>query len=429
MKNQNTRHIRKLSPIEQAFTHSNESIPLSVACVLHLSHAPDAAELEQALQRLQARHPLLRAEIAKEGGGFVFKKRDAPPPIACAIAERNDDDSWAAAAETALNTYFDKGGPLMRCWLLRDPKTGLGELIVNFHHAIIDGVSARLLLHELLSLLGGAELPPAPPEAPHIFPPAFRKWRLAKRLLAFLPLQMKEEWRYIKTAPPSPIPAHSENAVLSFRLSPETSRKLSLNAGRMGLSLNSLLLAAITRATLRHKHMGQDFQQARVISFADLRDAVLPPVSNRELGCYVSMLRMSVPVSQEQTTPQLAGHIQKALFRAGRRGEVFLMSWLSPWLMKMALGLKNQRLSISALSFLGKLDLEPQYGPVQLLDVKAFITNNRFGPEFSAFAKILFGSIGLDFTCLTAETDIAQARLIVEDVRENLEKLANLPYI
>jgi NRPS condensation-like uncharacterized protein len=427
MMNQKTTYIRKLSAIEEAFTLSNEAIPLSVACVLHLAQGPDVRDLAAALDRLQNRHLLLRAGVWAKNGRYYFQNMDTVRPIACRIVERVDEESWRAAAEEAINLYFDKAGPLMRCWYLPNPEKGAAELIVCFHHSIIDGISARLLLHELLSLAGGLSLPPPAPEAPHAFPPDYQKWNLAKRLLAFAPRQMKEEWQYKQTGTPSPIPGHSKNAVLSFRLSPDMSRKLSFNAGKMGLSINSVLLAAITQAVLRRKHAGENFRQARVISFADLRESVIPPASNQELGCYISMLRMGVPVSEDQTVSQLAAHIQKALFKAGRRGEVFLMSLLSPYLMRMALRLKNQRLSVSALSFIGKLDLEPHYGPISLHNVMAFITNNRFGPEFSAFGKVLFGSIGLDFTYLTAETEATLARQMMEDIRENLEDMANLP--
>jgi hypothetical protein len=94
----------------------------------------------------------------------------------------------------------------------------------------------------------------------------------------------------------------------------------------------------------------------------------------------------------------------------------------------MVLKLRNMRLGVTALSFIGKLDLEPKYGSIQLHNVNAFISNNPLGPEFSAFGKILFGSIGLDFNYLTAEMDALQAEGILQKTKESLENIANNSY-
>ncbi|MCB0841522.1 MAG: hypothetical protein KDD99_32855, partial [Bacteroidetes bacterium] len=65
-------------------------------------------------------------------------------------------------------------------------------------------------------------------------------------------------------------------------------------------------------------------------------------------------------------------------------------------------------------------------GSVELNDVNAFITNNQFGPELSAFGKIFRGQLGLDFTYLSSELEDAKAREIVMNIQETLEKIANL---
>ena len=82
------------------------------------------------------------------------------------------------------------------------------------------------------------------------------------------------------------------------------------------------------------------------------------------------------------------------------------------------------RLGISALSFMGKLELDRHYGSIELRDVSTYITNNRFGPQFSAFGKILHGSIGLDFTYLPAEMSATHAAQLVQEVRQTLEEIS-----
>ncbi len=409
--------IRKLSPIEEAFTISNEASPLCVVCVLHLESGLGAREVRTALDNLQPRHLLLQAGISELSGGLYFTRLEPVLPIELEVERRLGAETWRGVAERALNTTFNKRGPLMKCWFVSGAEKEKRELIVCFHHAIIDGDAARLILHELLCLCGGVELPGPPPFSPEA-PPRPSLGRLAR----FASRQLLEEWKYKKGGATSPIPGHSFNAILSFRLSPALSRKLALRAGREGLSLNSVLLAAISLVVLRRRHSQSGNHLARVISFASLR-----PASEKGLGCFISMLRLTAPFSRETTAWELAMDIRRAVFSARRRGEVSIMSFLSKYLIRMALRLQNMRLGVTALSFIGKLELEPAYGPIRLDNVMAFITNNCFGPEFSAFGKILFGSIGLDFNYLTAEMSEAQAGLIVKEIREILENMAELP--
>ena len=65
---------------------------------------------------------------------------------------------------------------------------------------------------------------------------------------------MREEWRYKKQGMVSSIPEGSENGTLHFKLTPELSRKLIVKIGREGQSLNSVLLATITKVILKHKY-------------------------------------------------------------------------------------------------------------------------------------------------------------------------------
>lgn len=314
----------------------------------------------------------------------------------------------------------------MKCWHIQASGVGASELIICFHHAIIDGAAARLILHEILSLAGG--LVPDPADQLQVlpeFPVPYRRGNgLWKKLLGFFARQFKDEWGYRSRGLANPIPRHSRNELISLQLDAETSRKLSLKTGRAGLTLNSVLLAAIAAAVIRHRYPKAAGKQARVLSFADLRAALEPAVPRHAMGCYVSMLRLNVAIHEREDLWTLARRIRKAMFQASRRGEVFLMSMMSKQLVKLAFTLKNSRLGISAISFIGKLDLQPEYGPIKLKRVRAFITNNQYGPELSAFGKILFGKISLDFTYLSAETDTAQAEAMIAEIRQMLEKLA-----
>lgn len=419
--------IRTLNHMEEALTISNDAFPLCVVSVLHLENGPQVETLNEALVHLQARHPLLRAGIVKEKGSYSFVKLNPPAPIELNVIRRSSEMTWHSVAEDVLNTTFDKSGPLMRCLYLTSEESENCELIICFHHAIMDGHSARLILHELLSLAAEIPIPDINTEnAIRVLPSTYRKKRLLKNLVQWAGRQMTDEWNYRKKGIVSPIPAGSKNAILSFRLSADLSRRLSMAIGRKGYTLNSVLAAAILYATVKRKKMEQAHALARVITFLDLRTSLKPAVDEHNLGCFISTLRFTVPISSDQTIWQMADHVRSRIFMAGRQGEVFLMAWLSKYLIKLTLRMANTRLGVSALSFMGKLDLAPAYGSIRLTNVMAFITNNRYGPEIAAFGKLLHGRIGLDFTYLIAEMDAAQAKQIIDDVKVKLENLAEI---
>lgn len=421
----NPHWIRPLNSMEQAFTISNARFPLCVVCVLHLSDVREDLNWPAVLRQLQQRHRLLQCGIEKWKGKLWFRQCDPVPAIPFVQIVSEQEGDWQTVTETALNTIFETDGPLMKCWYVSEATTDGGRLIVCFHHAIIDGSAARLILHEILAIAGDLELSDPPGVlTTAVLPAPFRGAGLIRQMGNFAFRQMQREWTYSRKGLKNPIPSHSKNAIASLCLSQELSRRLAVKAGRAGLGLNSVLLAAILAATLHHRHEYDESQLGRVLSFVDLRASLDPVVAREELGCFISMLRMEINMEQQPDVWELARRINRALFRAGRKGEVLAMFKMSKQLVRMALQLKALRLGISAISFIGKLDLNARYGAIALNDVQAYITNNQYGPELSAFGKILFGRIGLDFTYLTAETSIEQAEDMIREIRHTLEKMA-----
>lgn len=422
----NTKTIRKLNDMEAAFTYSNARLPLCVVCVLQLQKIPEDLDWKTILQQLQQRHLLLQCGISERSDGYYFEKLNPVPPIPFIKQTGTQGSDWKLTATEAVNTIFDISGPLMKCWYVQTSEGENSELVICFHHSIIDGISARLILHEILSLAGGLALEPSEQfEVIPQFPTPFRRGNgLWKKLASFFARQFKDEWRYRSHGLVNPIPRHSGNELISLHLDAEVSRRLSVKVGRAGLSLNSVLLAAIAAAVIRHRYPEVKGKQARVLSFADLRTTLEPAVPNNAMGCYISMLRLNVSIDDTEDIWELVHRIRKAMYQASRRGEVFLMSMMSKQLVRLAFTLKNSRLGVGAISFIGKLDLQAEYGPIQLKHVRAFITNNQYGPELSAFGKILFGRISLDFTYLNAETDTAQASKMIEEIKQTLEKMA-----
>ncbi|WP_031075213.1 hybrid non-ribosomal peptide synthetase/type I polyketide synthase [Streptomyces sp. NRRL WC-3742] len=135
-----------------------------VALKLSVEGGLDRTAFGRALAHLAARHEALRTGLALRGGELVQVVGESAT-IPLEWAETEDLDAAARAEEL---TPFDLGGPsLARCTVLTAP--GGEQLIcLTLHHAVVDGWSLTLLLHELhasyRAFATGAEPEAAPVE-------------------------------------------------------------------------------------------------------------------------------------------------------------------------------------------------------------------------------------------------------------------------
>jgi len=125
--------------------------PFASIFTLKLSGRFEVGRLHRALERVQAKHPLLRCTVEESAGRpqFVLQKRPAPIPLH--TVERIGEDDWQAEVRREWILPFDtKQGPLVRFVWLRS--SDVHELILVAHHCICDGYTGINLLHELLGV-------------------------------------------------------------------------------------------------------------------------------------------------------------------------------------------------------------------------------------------------------------------------------------
>jgi NRPS condensation-like uncharacterized protein len=105
-----------------------------------------------AIDLLQKRHPLLQVHLQESDDG-VFFCADGTLKIPLIVIERQHEQQWLEIAEGELLQKFSgELDPLCRITLLQTSEQfGWNELIVTFHHAIADGISALHFVHELLT--------------------------------------------------------------------------------------------------------------------------------------------------------------------------------------------------------------------------------------------------------------------------------------
>jgi hypothetical protein len=146
---QGTTRSRRLLLLERTMYRDGRT-PFTSIFSIQLLGRLEEGRLRQALDRLQAKHPLLRCVIGNGVDGPRFVLQDHPARIPLRIVERKQDDDWQTEVRHEWIAPFDAGrDPLVRLVWLRASE--VSELILVGHHCICDGQSGMTLLRECLS--------------------------------------------------------------------------------------------------------------------------------------------------------------------------------------------------------------------------------------------------------------------------------------
>jgi NRPS condensation-like uncharacterized protein len=143
---------RKLGLVEHLFATLHSMGAMLYVNIASIQGAISCDVLRAAIDLVQKRHPLLQVHLQASDDGFSFEA-DGILAIPLRVIDRLHQQQWLEIAEDELVTKFsDNGEPLCRLTLLKTAEVeGINELIVTFHHAIADGISALHFIHELLS--------------------------------------------------------------------------------------------------------------------------------------------------------------------------------------------------------------------------------------------------------------------------------------
>jgi len=418
--------LRELGPFERALTRSDLYSPFNVISVAQLEGRLTPETLKAALRQLQARHEFLKVGIQRRGRRFFFAEAGAAD-IPLNLIPRTHDDDWLGVVEAEFSRRIDTAhGPLLRCLFLPPGKGGHGEIILTYHHTLMDAVAAVGLWRELLEICGEVRAPeslvgtaPIPPAEADLFPAPFRGWRGDLRLLRFGLGQFWDEAGFNLRMIGKPGPRVRDGArgkVFSVTFDEALTTAVAYRCRREGTTLNSALNAAMLLAVNRRLYRGQSLLM-RTFSFVDLRPslATAPPLD--QLGCFISMLRYTVPVVMGMDFWDLARQLHMQIYGSLKSGDKFSAARLAETLIRMLVGTRMFRFANTALSYSGLTDLATGYGDLRLLGLHGFIAGFELGPEFNANANLFDDKLIWDFVYLDTDMDAATARGIAEEVR------------
>lgn len=258
--------------------YGDGNTPLNSAFVARVRGNIQLHYLHQALAKVQAKHPLLRAGVAPGKKGLPhFVSSDPIPAIPVRIVERQQEDDWQRESMTEWATPFDmRNGPLCRMVWIRD--AAISELILVCHHCICDGVSVATLLQEVLTALDQPDMELPPYDTFHdieaLIPRPYlenkKLQRKGKRsaILAWLTLSAVL-WR--KKQPPK-----GKDYLLHWKLDREASAAFVQRCKAEGTSVHAALCVALLRA---FREVQGSRARNRVITPVDIRrfiDAIKP---------------------------------------------------------------------------------------------------------------------------------------------------------
>ncbi|HJT72647.1 MAG TPA: condensation domain-containing protein, partial [Chitinophaga sp.] len=143
---------RKLLFLERLMLGDGRT-PFNGVFVIRIKGTITMELLRNALDKLQAKHPLLRAGITygKDGSPY-FKVNESCPEIPVTVTEQFYDDDWVLQSINDWATVFDTGsGPLIKLhWI---SGVGSSDLVMAFHHCMCDGGAGLMLIKDLVALL------------------------------------------------------------------------------------------------------------------------------------------------------------------------------------------------------------------------------------------------------------------------------------
>ena len=170
--------VLPLTPVQEGLVFhaaydEDGSALYNVQVVLDLEGPLDAAVLRRSVAAVVRRHPTLRASFRRRATGDTVQVVQSETPLPweerdlTAVADGGREAEVGRITREARTRRFDlAAAPLLRFTLIRR-RADRFRLVLTNHHAVLDGWSTGLLLHELFQAYaaGGdvAALPPAVP--------------------------------------------------------------------------------------------------------------------------------------------------------------------------------------------------------------------------------------------------------------------------
>ncbi|MBN1439367.1 MAG: hypothetical protein JW929_08165 [Anaerolineales bacterium] len=284
--------LRKATPAERFFRWSPYSI---VSMAVRIRGEVAESMLGNAVRRLQARHPILRARVQEDSDHIPWFISEGAGEIPVEFFLRKTDGDWMTVHRAACGIPFEFGArPLIRFLLVRSP--GISEVIILCHHMICDGISLAYLARDLMLHLGDPERPPDPlPDPVPVGPENLPQGLSLNPIVRFFIRRFNKRWESERVLFDQEDYAEIHRAywewinprMLTVELSEDRTAALAGRCRTEGVTVTSALSAAFAGAQIRIRGV-RPFQDNIHVA-ASVRGRLRKPVGEG-MGFYAGMV-------------------------------------------------------------------------------------------------------------------------------------------
>ena len=415
---------RKLTLVEGTMYGDGQTAVNAVVAV-KIKGSIDVGNLQHALSKVQARHPLLNVNVREDSTGipyFITNENIGQIPVRTANRYTNED--WEKQTSVECLTPFDtKNGPLMRVVCLKSAEAS--NLIMVCHHCICDGRAILNLLDETLRLLAEPQIDIG---TYHSFsslydfiPDQVKKSRknllmvsLVKKLsgLILLAAASKKEIKRVKPY------------LLHWRINKEESAAILSKCRKEGVSLHAVLSVIFLKA---YDTIGTIKSYKKLYCAVDMRKFV-PEIKNDMLFAFPAMIELGLKGGCNiEFWDQVRLLKEELILKISKTNvnRIFLLDeGLSTFLPKLA---KYAKVDKGAHDFtfsnMGNSSIQENYGLVEVQDVYSPVTIFPFGNPSTFFASAFKGQLDFMMTSDAHFIKYEEAIMIREKVMELLKEM------
>jgi NRPS condensation-like uncharacterized protein len=429
---------RKLGLVEHLFATLHSMGEMLYVNIAKIQGELSLETLRFAIDLLQKRHPLLQVHLQKSDDGYYFCT-DSTLAIPLKLINRPNNQQWIEVAQEELQQKFSgELEPLCRITLLQTPENPISnELIVTFHHAIADGISALHFIHELLLHYQKIveKIPILPIETLPLHPP------LEQLLAACLSEPMSVDFSPVAQSETSPPPTliieqtapvnERQTRLISHEFSEVLTSNLKSRCRNEQTTVHGALCAAMGLVIVQH--LGAQTPVTLACgSNVNLRAFCTPALVSDQLGCFVSNITTTHHTEQQTHFWELARECQTNIHQLVNHkiphlqvSNAELINKYQPSFLAQLAEHNMGRTTTTHISNLGQFDFNTSYGSIQLESFHFATGQNLVGTCFWLGAVTVQQKLCCTFAYTEPLISMKTAKLLVDSVITILDSAAS----
>lgn len=413
---------RPLGAGEHIFWLHDRAHPVHFAIAAQIKGQFTVCQLQQALNLVQQRHPLLQVSIMlDEAERPWFVKYSACIPLR--VVHRQSEQCWQREVEREIATPFDwSKAPLARVVLLYSGAE-LSELIVICHHSIADGISGIYLIRDILQAI----VTPADFGKSLSVPPSVEDLIAGEAPETISSSKPIPKFRNDSFVAMQRARQNNRSFVSSGSLSPETTRLLIAQCRQAQTSVHAAICAAFLLA-IRAQNRSKQPQSINCGSPINLRP-YLTSVNHEDVSFYITGGRTSHLLSSNVNLWDVARSVKSQLNQSTIVDKLFEkvfqgQKWLStnPSPDRALQAFEDQAGYDICVSNLGCLTIEQQFGELELEAIYGPVVTTGVENDRLVGVATLGERLFLTLVCLEKVMSRPESKTLHESATHLLKK-------